>query len=83
MDRDRRKEAIKAKLHRLDGCITRTKKDQEGRFSPMAVEKKSIRNENYFFGGRNFLRNNVLLIQGCVLFLKKSPSTSSFKVSRS
>ncbi|XP_075895960.1 nostrin isoform X2 [Nelusetta ayraudi] len=30
MDRDRRKEAIKAKLHRLDGCITRTKKDQEG-----------------------------------------------------
>lgn len=39
MDRDRRKEAIKAKLHRLDGCITRTKKDQEGRFSPLAVEK--------------------------------------------
>lgn len=42
MDRERRKEAIKVKLHRLDGCITRTKKDQEGRFSPLAVVKKII-----------------------------------------
>lgn len=49
MDRDRRKEAIKAKLHRLDGCITRTKRDQEGQCSSLAVEKKPIKNENCFF----------------------------------
>lgn len=33
MDKDRRKEAIKVKLQRLDDSITRTRKDHEGKFS--------------------------------------------------
>lgn len=71
MDRERRKEAIKAKLHRLDGCIARTKRDQEGQCSSLAVEKrKSIKKENCFLEGRNSLCDGVLLIQGCLFFKK-------------
>ena len=38
MDKDRRKEAIKLKLQRLDDTITKTKKDREGKFSTLPVE---------------------------------------------
>lgn len=77
MDRDRRKEAIKVKLHRLDSCILRTKKDQEGQFRRNIWQKFKL-----FHWWKDFTCCPILRTRGCALFLFQS-STVLFEVLQS
>lgn len=66
MDRERRKEAIKVKIQRLDDSIARTRKDREGKFS--TLEKYLINTQHSWLEAETFCITVNVLIQGYVFF---------------